>query len=233
MGEQGVRMNRSVEARLHAAQLRKRTLLESETSLREELTRIRRDLAACEQEIALCEDAGRPRRKGVAEETWRRTVRQLGTFTVSELGTELGVTVQTARKHLDTMLKMDPPIVKADGRSLGQKLYVYCKPTDAGAAFETQHRLRPVGEDFSTDDAPLRGVAVAGTGSRPEDAIVAKPVRAAVRGAIAAGWTLHPKGDGHWSLRKGDQEVGVAGTPKNPDGTAQLIRRKTATKHAS
>lgn len=233
MVEQGAHMDRPVEARWNVANVRKKVLQETERELLAKLAQTRESLAHCERELRLCEDAQKPRRQSVAEETWRRTVRQLGTFTVSELACELGVSTALARKHLGTMMDMDPPMAKTVGRALGKQLYSYCKPTEAGAAFETERRLRVVGDIVPDVDAPVRGAAVAGTGSNPWDVISHKVLRDAVRDAVRAGWKLQKKGDGHWSLWKGTDEVGVASSPSNPTGAAEIVRRGTGTRRVS
>jgi hypothetical protein len=45
-----------------------------------------------------------------------------------------------------------------------------------------------------------------------------------MRDAMGEGFTLEPKGDGHYTLVKGTERIPVPSTPKNPDGTAKRIR---------
>lgn len=216
-------MDRALEARLNAAKDRKRSLVATEASLREKLHDVRVSIAACDREITLCEAADQERKRGnVVQHELRATVRRLGVFTVSELAAELGVKNPTARKHLAAMEAAG--MVQGAGRSLGQTLYQYVKPTEAGGAFEQQRALRVVPDESV---GTTRSLPVAGTGSMPWDAIAAKPVREAVRDACRAGWQLKKKGDGHWNLIKDGRKVGVAGTPANPDGAADVIRRAT------
>lgn len=220
-------MDRVVEARLEAVRLRIDQLSEQEQSLLSRLQQVREQLAAAEGERAQVEAAAQRvltggRRTVVAEATWRRAVRQLGTFTVSELATELGCSPITAKKHLTEMKDMG--MVSPAGKLGRSPMYAYVKPEDAGAGFDAQQRLR-ITEDIGGPTRTYTG-PVAGTGSHPADVIASTAVRKVVKDAIAQGWQLRPKGDGHFNLVKDGFKVGVAGTPKNPTGAAAVIARQ-------
>lgn len=160
----------------------------------------------------------------VSEEQWRRAVRKLQSFTVSELAAELGCSKGTAKRHLDEMAALDYPLVKPAGRLGRMPMFQYIKPQDAGERFTKQQALR----DRTPPEATARtyGGPIAGTGRHPASVISATEVRKAVIEVMSeGGWRLHPKGDGHWDLIKGDVKVPVAGTPTNPSGTARRIKR--------
>lgn len=199
---------------------------EQEQSLLARLQEVRERQAAALAERERVEAAARratsSNRRSVAEEAWRHAVRTLGTFTVSELATELGVSPITAKKHLDAM--NDSGMVVPAGRLGRSPMYAYVKPHEAGAGFDAQQRLRitdTIGATGRTYTGP-----VAGTGSHPADVIASTAVRQVVRRAIGDGWQLMPKGDGHYNLVKDGVKVGVAGTPKNPTGAAAAIARQ-------
>jgi hypothetical protein len=220
--EQETRMDRSVESRLHAAKERKRALLASQQTLRLKLNETQAGLAACDREIALCEAAEQDRRRGiVAVEDVRRAIRQLGTFTVSELAATLGVSTATARKRLREAEEAGMAI--GAGRSLGQSLYRYVKPEEVGEEFKRQQERR-----LALVPAPMKpSQPVAGTGANTWDTLAHKDVRAAVKEAVLAGWRLITQGDGHYRLVKDGRKVPVYGTPSNPSGHAESIRRAT------
>jgi len=111
--------------------------------------------------------------------------------------------------------------VQPSGRLGNAQMYEYVQPQEAGEAFENQQRLRAV--------APIERVVVdISAGSKHSDgasSIPDKDIRRAVKAAMADGWELERKGDGHWTLHKGQHKVGVAGTPKNPSAAAIRILR--------
>lgn len=219
-------MDRVVEARLVAVRARIGQLGAEEERLLAQLQHVREQLGAARDEQRHVEDAaqraGRHSRNIVAEETWRRAVQRLGRFTPSELAAELGVSIGTARKHLDALTESG--IVAPYGRLGRTPMFTYKKPDDAGAAFKAQRRLHTVDP---VDVGPTRAYSgpVAGTGSHPADVISHPAVRKVVKAAIADGWTLRAKGDGHWDLVKDGSKVGVASTPKNPTAAAVRIAR--------
>lgn len=175
-------------------------------------------------------DPTTPARAVASEAQWRETIRSLGTFTVSELAAELGCKQATARKHLDALIASER-VVPA-GRVLGKAVYEYARPTEPGPAFEAQRRLQSVptpeaqAQAMATE-APVRGT-VAGISQRHDSHMIPnKVVRAAVAEAEGRGWRIKRKGDGHFVLVKGARRVPVAGTPSNPEGAADIIRRMT------
>lgn len=218
---------------LTAEEQRLLTLL-SET--RERLETVREDLVENRARLANVERyAGRPagkpgRRPNVAAETFRRVIRELGTFTVSELASELDCNQQTAKRYLDAMLTTDPPVVVSAGRAMGKPIYEYRKPIEAGDAFTAQQRLRSVPDLDSVIGVGSEAQARNGegpTGRWASDSLSEKVVRDAVNDAERRGWKLKKKGDGHYVLIKGAKRVGVAASPKNPEGAADIIRRMT------
>jgi AraC-like DNA-binding protein len=223
-------IDRPVQARLAAVASRVDQLQGEQSRLLDRLTEVRQELARAREERALVEQATKPaRRAGIAEEVLRRTVRELGTFTVSELAAELGCSPGTAKRRLDSMLSATPPMAKPAGRVMGKPVYEWVRPTEAGAAFENQQRLGTRGPSESAvlamADRVERGRPVAGVGD-PSSVIAKKEVREVVRAALRDGWRLVPKGDGHWNLVSPQgASIGVAGTPKNPGGAADLIGR--------
>lgn len=162
--------------------------------------------------------------KGPRVEEIRDAVTKLRCFTVSELAAELGIPRALAKKRLEALAAAEEPIVRPDGRYAGQPMYAWIDPRQQGPgeAFEAEQRLRVVG---GTDAPTERSAPVAGVGD-PSRMIANKVVRGAVKEALEHGWQLEAKGDGHYRLVKQGVRVGVAGTPKNPDGAAEVIRRQ-------
>lgn len=148
-------------------------LLELLTETRERLEEVRGDLAESRSRLINVERftsstprRGKPGRAPiVASETVRRVVHELRTFTLSELAAELGTTKQTARRYLDPLLCMVPPMVVESGRAMGQQVYEFSKPTEPGEAFEAQQRLRAVANDNIVARSPEASQPVAGTGA--------------------------------------------------------------------
>jgi hypothetical protein len=217
-------MDRVLEARITAVQTRLAQLTAREQGLLRKLNAVRDEMAGARAEEQQVARAIAKANQPPSEEAWRAAVRRLGIFTVSEVAAELGVTSATAKRHMDMMAEADPPIVKPDGRLGKAPMYSYIKPTEAGAAFDIQ-KLRAVEVAEIVATSRPSSAPVPGTGSHPADVIAAAAVRRVVKKAIANGWRLQAKGDGHYSLRKGSAEVGVAGTPKNPTGAAAVIER--------
>lgn len=153
-------------------------------------------------------------------EDYRRAVQRLGTFTVSELAAELGVTPITARKHLDALA--DAGIVRMSGRLGRAPMYVHVKPESPGEAFLAQQRLRTV-ESPEVVTARTYSGPGAGHGAQPWDAISDKPVRKVVREACKAGWSLQRRGTNHFALSKGKASVAVWCSAKNPEQSAKRI----------
>jgi hypothetical protein len=223
-------VDRSVEARLVAAKARKRDLLASEASLRARLNEVEAELGKADEEIGMCEAAmeratSAVRANRTADAELRRIVKKMGQFTAAELATELGVTRQTAKRRLD--IEVEEGRARPLGvRVFGSPLYEYVKPTDAGDAFHAQQFHRPyLVEDVGVGASSLAGSATTGTGRPAYEMIAAKEVREACKQAMLQGWKLTKKGDGHFLLQKDGRRLGVAGTPKNPSGTADLILR--------
>lgn len=158
-----------------------------------------------------------------AESLVRDAIVDMNAFTVPELAAKLQCTPQTARKHIAEWVG-DGKLKDTGRRFSGQKIYEYVPPRGPGEGFKTQQRLKPQVQALETVG---RGRAhVEGVGGRaPYNEIPAKPVRDAVKWAMGLGWTLSRKGDGHWNLKKGDAKIGVAGTPTNAYGSADIIRR--------
>jgi hypothetical protein len=223
---------RSLQARKGVVLQRLRVLEAEEESILENLSDLRERMAKALQELEHVERESRPKRSVTPEEEWRRTVRQLGVFVTSELATELGCSGITAKKHINEM--MEAGIVRPAGKVFGKPAYEYVKPTDAGEKFEAQrkHQLHAV-ESVATA-APKRGTVMGVSKGGGAEPIPNKDIRKAVAAAIRNGWDLERKGDGHWKLTKpGLPSVSVAGTPSNPTGTADMIRRLTGVKRAS
>lgn len=220
----------AASTRLAAAGVRVADLSDEERRLLERLQQTRAALARARAEHERMQrEEERVRAGGRAPgppiETWRRTVRQLGVFTVSELAAELEVSRPVAKKHLDAMLTHVPPLVVPAGRVLGKAAYEYVRPTEAGAAFEIDRRRAVVDEPIQYAEP------VAGVSKNAGSAMIAdKVVREAVRDAERRGWVLHKKGDGHFVLTKGTKRVPVAGSPSNPGGSADIVRRLTGGK---
>jgi hypothetical protein len=215
---------------LTAQELRLLSLLEE---VREQLGTTRAELVRVESAVertpsraAVVNGRGGSKRK-VGEATLRRVVRELGTFTVSELASELGCSAATANARLKALSVSVPPIVRPAGRAMGKALFEHIKPNDPGEAFETQRRLRVVGEPSVATEAQPHGTVAGVSRSGGSDSLPDKVVREAVKAAERKGWELRPKGDGHYVLVKGARRVPVSSTPRNPDGSADIIRRMT------
>jgi hypothetical protein len=159
-----------------------------------------------------------PRKVHSADAAFRDAITRTTTFTISEIASHLAWTPARVRKYVEEWI--DSGRVADTRRRFGkQKIYEYVPPEGPGKAFEAQQRLRAV------PDTPVRGhQAVVGSGRQPLDMIAHKSVKAAVREAMGEGFTLEPKGDGHYTLVKGTERIPVPSTPKNPDGTAKRIR---------
>jgi hypothetical protein len=221
-------VDRSVQARIAAVQTRLDELNAEETQLLERLQAVRATRAKSEDELRHAEQ-GLSSRRGVPEETWRRTVRELGTFTVSELATELDCSPATAKKHLDAMACAVPPLVKSAGRILGKAAYEYVKPDDAGRAFEAQQRLRvvPTPEQHALATAlPVRDNSSVRQSLIGE--VQYKLIRQVVREAVDNGWQLQRTGGGgkHLRLVKGKRRITVPQTPRNEGDMARIMRQE-------
>lgn len=218
-------LSASVSGRSNVLRSRIDDLTEREQQLLDALQEVRAGLAKSRVELESTERAGErvraPTRTGVPEETLRRVVRALGTFTVSELAAELGCKQATAKKRLDAMIEMQ--MARPAGRVMGKAVYEFTKPTDEGEAFRTQQRHLAAVPEVVERAQPVAGVSRGG-GARM---ITDKEVRQACQEAERRGWKLIKKGDGHFVLTKGSRRVSVAGTPRHGAGVAEIIRRKT------
>jgi hypothetical protein len=215
-----------LRARIDDLTARERQLLDALGEVRAGLAKSREELIEAERAQERIKQPGK--RAALAEATWRQTVRQLRTFTVSELATELGCSTQTATKHLKTMI--DAEMVKPAGRVMGKALFEYAKPTGGpGEAFESQQEKRrhltPVPEVVADLAVKRTGTAVAGTGGGM--VVSNKDVRQACEEAQRRGWKLSKKGDGHFVLVNGPRRVPVSGTPRSGTAEADKIRRMT------
>lgn len=192
------------------ARHRLETCEERETKLREQVEKVRRAWQPA------------PTDAGVTEARWISAARELGSFSAAELGAELGVTKQVARKHI-AELEADGRLVP-DGMLGKTPTWRFAKPTDAGEAFEAQRRLQLVRE-FQRPAVE----AVAGTGGHnPINQLKGSPdTKAAVRDAIAAGWMFRELGSGHFVLKLDGETVKVSKTPQNDSSHANRIRRQT------
>lgn len=169
-------------------------------------------------------------RRVVPQESWRRTVRELGTFTVSELATELAVSQATAKKRIDEL--KEAGIVRDAGRLGGKHLYEYAKPEEAGAEYEAQRRLRVV--------APPPEVAVVAQVARGQEvrqsrigSVPDKMMREVAREAIGAGWTLSSGGGKHaFRLVRETESVTLPTSPRNPGSAADDLRRRLGLRRA-
>lgn len=220
-------MDRVIEARLAAVRTRIDQLSQQEQSLLARLQQVREQLEAARAEQTNVEAASQRaltgRRNVVAEEAWRRAVRELGTFTVRELATELGCSPITAKKHLYDM--KDAGMVQPAGRLGRSPMYSYIKPDDAGEGFDAQRRLRSV-ETIGMTDRTYAG-PVAGTGRSPADSINHPALRAVVRKGLSNGWRLHKRGDGHFAMVKpGCAPITVPSSPQNATEEAKSLTRK-------
>lgn len=206
---------------------RERQLLDALQETRAGLAKARTDLADAERARERIKAPGA--RSAVSEETWRRTVRQLRTFTVSELAAELGCSKATAKKRLDTMI--EAKMVAPDGRVMGKALFTWAEHevpetiAPAPEAARAVRRLSPVPE--VGDLAPERGTVAGVRKSTVSSAIGDKNVRQACEEAQRRGWEVQRKGSGHFLLVKGPRRVPVSSTPQNGSTQADRIRRMT------
>lgn len=221
-------MDRSVEARLHDLQSRRDKLSTEVEGLLKKLEEARSQRDALGEVMRRIErEVREDRRAALSEEGWRRAVRQLGTFTVSELAAELSVSNATATKHLKAMAAAG--LVKAAGRVLGKPLYEYIRPTDAGEAYEQQQerRLRIVEdppEEVTTVIVAERGLGVA---QSLLSSIATKEIREVAREAISKGWTLENIGGKHiMALRKDGRIIRLVSSPRNAGDAAQQLRQR-------
>lgn len=221
-------MDRSLQARTGAVQARLLELTEEEERLLARLQALRENKARAREELRLCEASAHPTRRPttVPVATWRRTVREMGTFTVSELANELGCSAQTARGHLKTMVDMN--MVQSAGRALGKPLYEYVKPTEAGNAFTAQqiHRAQePAPETVAVIERS--GQAATGFMERARRSIAPEVWRVVVE-ACDAGWRLGEGGGEHsfYLQRPGVRRVFIVGSPRNKGAAAQQLRQR-------
>lgn len=233
-------MERSLEARRAAAAVRLSELGEQEERLLEMLQDVRGKRTRTEEELRYCEGGGRvataSRRSVIGEETWRRTARELGTFTTGELAAALDVKPATASRHLNELIEAG--ILKPAGRAMGRPIYEYVKPTEAGAAFEQQRKLTRVPDPYlGAVDMPVRGMAVEGSGRSGDlyGGIQNSEVRAVVKRAIRMGWDLQRTGTNHFKLvRAGCKAIPVPGTTvhrnaaHNVEAALQRAHRRSA-----
>lgn len=221
-------MDRSVQAQEGAVKARLLEMTEEEERLLARLQALRENKAAERERLRHLEESAAPRRRPntVPVATWRRTVRELGTFTVSELANELGCTPATARNHLQTMLDMT--MVKPAGKAFGKAVYEYVKPTEAGVAFTAQqaHRMQePAPEVVAV--AERGGQAATGFMERARRSIVPEVWRVVVE-ACDAGWKLG-EGSGEHSFylqRPGARRVFIVSSPRNKGAAAQQLRQR-------
>lgn len=220
----------SAKARLAALRSRAKQLEQEEEDLVQRLERVRAEkirtstgLLDVERALSSARIGG-----GKSEETWRRTVRELGTFTPSELAAELGCTNQTAKKHIDDLV--EAKILTPAGRVAGKPLYEYVKPTDAGEAFE-QQRDRPViklptSEQLVTND--LRSARPHDVRQSKISGVRDKEIRKVVREAMALGWRLEQQGrTGHvFRLVRDTDVVILPSTPRSSGAAADMLRQR-------
>jgi DNA-binding MarR family transcriptional regulator len=167
-------------------------------------------------------------RRTLPEHTWRRAVRELGTFTFSELAAELGCSKAVAKRHVDELIAAG--VVKSAGRFAGKAVFEYVKPTDAGEAFTAQQETRPTIK-LPTPEQQLVGERA----ERPHDirqsrlsGIADKEIRAVAREAIALGWQLEQRGrSGHvFRLVRDTDAVTLPSTPRNSGSAADALRHR-------
>jgi hypothetical protein len=164
----------------------------------------------------------------VAESTWRRAVRRLNRFTISELAAELRCSQRAARDHIKAMMESDPPLVEQCGW-LGRKpRYAYIKPTDEGDRFKRERELRVVPPPPEVA-AASSAVAMRDNSNIAQSALRDVPgyARALVREAITRGWKLHPaNGSSKASLTRGVRMVKIPSTPRNPSVATDQLRQQ-------
>lgn len=209
---------------------RQAALTEEEQRLLDRLQEVRAELAKTSSDLQtaeLADERSRAKGKGIPVETWRRTVRELGVFTVSELAAELGCSKPVAAKRLNAMLTIVPPMIRPAGRALGKPVFEYVRPTEEGKAFEAQQRVR--------DRVTPEQHAAAMVPDRPHDIeqsligqIAIKEIRTVARDAINAGWTLeHTGGAGHHlRLVRGKRRITLPTTPRSPGNSANILRQQ-------
>lgn len=163
----------------------------------------------------------------VPETAWRSTVRRLGWFTVGELAAALGCSKGTAKRHLDELAALDPPLVKPHGRLGRDPMYQYIKPSSAGEGFERQRQQRfaraaPEAEVvlLSERNGEVRQSRI--------DSISDKEIQKVCRRAIADGWALEQTGGEHIFrlVKKGMRPVTVPSTPRNSQAAADMMSKK-------
>lgn len=164
----------------------------------------------------------------VPEEAWRRAVRRLGRFTLSELAAELRCSQSAAREHLTALMMLDPPLVSQDGRFGRKPIYAYIKPEDAGERFIKQQELRalatPEQEAVATDLSSARGGEV--RQSRLAS-IAVKELREVAREAVERGWTyVPPNGSSKARLTNGTRLVMIPNSPRNKEDAAEMMRQQ-------
>jgi hypothetical protein len=156
-------------------------------------------------------------------------VRELGTFTVSELAAELGCSKPVAAKRLNAMMTVVPPMIRPAGRALGKPIFEYLRPHDEGLAFANQQRMRErtTPEQHAVAMAPPLVERNQEVKNSLVESISAKEIRAVVREAIDAGWKLEV-GSGKHRLRlvNGGKRVTVVSTPRNPSNAANNLRQQ-------
>lgn len=165
----------------------------------------------------------------VPEAAWRSTVRRLGWFTVGELASELGCSKGTAKRRLDILAALDPPLVAPAGRLGRDPMFKYIKPDDAGERFHRQQERRfshaaPEDEVIVDTDVDRTGMA-----SRSLlDSIRDKEVRKACQWAIGQGWRLEQSGGEHpfRLVRSGKRSVAVPSSPRSSQAAATMVRQK-------
>jgi hypothetical protein len=164
----------------------------------------------------------------VPETAWRAAVRKLNMFTVSELAAELRCSKVTAKKHLDTMAAMDPPLVRPAGRYGRMPMYAYIKPDDAGERFKAQRERRLV--LTAERDVDVEVVAERGAQAPRSlvDSVPDKEIQKVCRWAIAQGWRLQQTGGEHIFklVKPGMRPVTVPSTPRNSGAAADMMRKK-------
>jgi bacterioferritin-associated ferredoxin len=221
----------AAEARLAALRNRVAQLERDEEGLLTKLEQIRAEKNRSQASIIDTERALSPSargRRGVAEHSFRRAVRELGTFTPSELAAELGCSKQSAKKHIDELVEAE--IIKPAGRLAGKPMFEYVKPTEAGEAFDAQQH-RPTIKLPTPEQVQAREVARA----RPHDirqsrisGVRDKEIRKVVREAQALGWELQQHGrTGHvFRLVRDTDSVSLPSTPRDSDAAADMLRQR-------
>lgn len=148
----------------------------------------------------------------------RDLLRDRRSLTASQTSRALGITPQTAHKHLKALAHNDPPI--AAQRPGHPVRYVYLQPIpDAGPVSRPRYA-----DDLNVEEV-TRGAPVAGTA---RVAIRDKELRRVVEWAVRHGCQYVPAaGGGHGRLldRNGKTITMIVSTPQNSDDAADAVKR--------